>query len=512
MDTSHPFLHVGRATELSGRDRIIYRALEILPGFLSFGTLIGLVALSFWAPTAAAYFTIAFSAYWLFKTIFLSVHLRHNFRRLRHNLKANWQERLQNVKHDDITHLVIFPFYTEGYEIVEPSVRAIAESNYNTKSIAVVLAAEEKGGAAAQEVAARIVKEFEGKFLQILVTTHPANVPGEMIGKGSNIAYAAEEARKHILDAHNLPYEKVIVSAFDVDTVVYPDYFACLTWYFLTTDRPHNVSFQPVPLYNNNIWEAPILSRVLAYSSTYWQMIQQERPERLATFSSHAVSMKSLVDVGYWQKNMVSEDSRIYWNLFMKHDGDYSVVPISYPVSMDANVADTWWGTVKNLYKQHRRWSYGAENIPYILFNFLHNPRISFRAKVRAMFVQLEGFWSLATHPLILFAVGWLPLIIGGHAFNTTVLSYNLPIVAKWFLTLALLGLVGSAIFFMYLIPPRPKEYTWRKSALMFLQWILVPFTMVAFSSIPGLEAQARLMFGKYLGFWLTPKKRNGSV
>jgi hypothetical protein len=40
------------------------------------------------------------------------------------------------------------------------------------------------------------------------------------------------------------------------------------------------------------------------------------------------------------------------------------------------------------------------------------------------------------------------------------------------------------------------------------LQWIMVPLTMIIFSAIPGLDAQTRLMFGRYMGFWVTPKAR----
>lgn len=123
------------------------------------------------------------------------------------------------------------------------------------------------------------------------------------------------------------------------------------------------------------------------------------------------------------------------------------------------------------------------------------------------LFVYIEGAWSLAVQPLFLFAIGWLPLLIGGDAFNATVLSYNLPIVSSWFLTAAMFGLIFLAIYGMQLIPKRPKDSKGASPLTMILQWLLVPLTMVIFSSIPGLEAQIRLAFKKYLGFWVTPKR-----
>ncbi len=506
------YLHVGRASDLAGSDRLIYRAFEMLPGVLSITTLALFVVLAFFRPVWAAYLTIVFSIYWLFKTLYLSVHLRHNFKRMRHNMALDWNARLKDMKYQDVTHLVILPLYLEGYEVVAGSVRALLGAAWDPKTIAIVVSVEARAGEGQRMVAERILAEFGPHFLDFRVVVHPANIPGEIIGKGSNISYAAEEARIRILDPLHIPYERVLVSAFDVDTVVYPQYFACLTWYFLTAENPARSSFQPVPLYNNNIWQAPMLSRVMAYSSSFWQMIQQERPEKLATFSSHAVPFQQLHEAGYWQRNVVSEDSRIFWNLFVRYDGDYTVVPLAYPVSMDANVAPTLFGTAKNIYRQHRRWTYGAENIAYILFAFTKNPRIPFYKKFRAAFVQIEGFWSLVTHPLVLFAIGWLPLLVGGRGFNATVLSYNLPLVAKSFLTAAMFGLILSAALAMQLLPARPREYGRFRSFQLVLQWILVPVMMVLFSSLPGLDAQIRLLFGRYLGFWVTPKSRSYPV
>ncbi|MSR73420.1 glycosyltransferase family 2 protein [Candidatus Parcubacteria bacterium] len=503
---THKPPHIGRASELYGSDRVLYRLLEILPGFLAWTTILGAIFLSYFNPIYAAIFIIIFDFYWLLKTVYLSIYLRHNWRRMKHNMKLDWSTMLANTKYEHVIHLVIMPFYKESFEVVEKSLLAILDTKYDMKKVAFVLAAEERVGEEAQETARIIEKKYASRFGYFLITTHPKDLPGEMAGKGSNIAYSAEQARIKILDANKINYEHVLVSAFDTDTVVYPQYFLCITWHFLTAEKPFRVSYQPVPLYNNNMWEAPALSRVVAASGTFWQMIQQERPEKLATFSSHAVSFKALYEIGYWQKNMVSEDSRIFWNAFIAYDGNYSVMPISYPVSMDANLAPTFWQTIKNIYKQQRRWGWGVENLPYIIFCMIKNPRIKLQKKISVAFIQLEGYWSLATNPLLIFLLGWLPLILGGGRFNTTILSYNLPVVTRNLMILAMMGLVMSAIISMSFLPPAPKGHGHLKKSFHILQWVFIPLTITIFGSIPGLEAQTRLMLGKYMGFWVTPK------
>ena len=507
--TKSPYFHIGRASELTGKDRVIYRIFEILPGFLSWGTLLGIVALSAFLPVYAALFIIIFDVYWVFKTMYLSAHLRQNWKRMKHNIAVDWEERLSNLKYDNIMHLVVLPFYDEGKETIEGSLQSLINTKGDKKKMAIVLATEERAGEEAFSIARELRDTYASHFGHFLITVHPKDISGEMAGKGSNISYATELAGREILDKHHIAHKNVIVSAFDIDTIVYPQYFLCLTWHFLTAENPHRSSFQPVPLYNNNIWEAPALSRVVATSGTFWQMIQQERPERLATFSSHSLSYSALSEIGFWQKNMVSEDSRIFWNAFVAYDGAYTVVPLSYPVSMDANLAPTFLETARNIYKQQRRWTWGVENIPYVLFSFLKNKSIPLAQKVKMSFIQIEGFWSLATNPLLIFLLGWLPLMLGGKEFNETVLSYNLPIITRNLMLVAMSGLFFSAIISLSFLPEVPEGQKKRHKAFMVLQWVLVPFTMIFLGSIPGLDAQTRLMFGRYMGFWVTPKFRS---
>ena len=473
-----PYYRVGRATDLAGTDRLIYRLLEILPGFLSWLTIFGTIIISYFLPFWAAIFIIVFDLYWLLKTVYLSIHLRQNWKKMKHNMNLDWEKMLVNLKYDHIYQMILLPFYNESEIVIRHSLDSLVSSKYDKKKFIVILAIEERAGQKAVDMAEKMRQIYATQFGYFLVTRHPSGVPGEMGGKGSNIAYSAEEARRKILNKNQIRYEDVLVSAFDIDTVIYPQYFECLTWNFLTAEEPFKSSFQPVPFYHNNIWQAPALSRVVAVSGTFWQMIQQERPERLSTFSSHSVCFKNLFEMGYWQKNMVSEDSRIFWNSFLVRNGDYQVVPMSYPISMDANLDYNLWQTVKSIYKQQRRWAWGVENLPYALFGFIKNKKIPFYKKFRFTFVLIEGFWSWATNPIMIFLLGWLPVIIGGGHFQSTILSYNLPILTRDLMTLAMFGLVTSAAISISFLPPRPDGISWKQNVFMVVQWIFVPLTV----------------------------------
>jgi hypothetical protein len=267
-------------------------------------------------------------------------------------------------------------------------------------------------------------------------------------------------------------------------------------------------SFQPIPLFLNNIWQAPPLSRIFSFAASFWEMMCLERPEKLITFSSHAMSFKTLVDVGFKQTNVVSEDSRIFWQCFLKYDGNYQVVPLYYPVSMDANVSSTFFKTMKNVYKQQRRWAYGVENVAYFLFGFLKNKKIPLSKKISLGFATFENYWSWATNSIIIFLLGWLPVTLGGEEFRRTLFSHNLPIFVSRILTIGMIGLVFSAIFSIFLISSRTRVRRQQKYLFLILEWFLIPLLMIFFYAAPALEAQTRLMIGKYMGFWPTEKVR----
>jgi Ca2+/Na+ antiporter len=520
------YLKVSKATDLLGRDRKVYRLLEILPGFLSLGTILVLVVFSYFQPVWVAYFIIAFNVYWLLLVVFLAVYLIAAYRKLKENKKINWPQKCEELKTEkeslpeaclarkgwnweDVFHLIILPTYNESLEVIRTSFQALIDNGYPLDKMIVVLAMEERAGPPVKERARAVEKEFGHYFENFLISFHPDDIEGELKGKGANQAFAGKLVKKEIIDEKGIDYDKILVSVFDIDTVAMKNYFHCLTYKFLSVEDPHRASYQPVPVYHNNVWQSPFFARIASASNTFWQMMQQIRPEKLATYSSHSMTFRALIDINFWSTNMVSEDSRIFWHCFLYYNGDYRVEPLHFPVSMDATCDESFWKTARSLYKQQRRWAWGSENIPYLIFNYIkRRSEMPLGKSLRHIWIQIYGFHSWATSALIIAVVGWLPMLLGGDKFNVNVMALNLPVVTRNLMTVAMLGLIVSAVISSLLLPKRPKNYGLLKNIRLFFEWIFVPISIIIFGAIPCFDAQIRLMLGRYMGFWVTPKSR----
>lgn len=491
-------------------DHTKYRLLEMVPGVLVWTTFALALFLSFFKPLWAIYFIIIFDLYWLFRVVYVLIYLVMAYRKFRYAVRVDWLARVERLPNwRRLYHLVFLPTAGEPLAVLRTSFQALVECSYPKDRMIVVLGIEERKGEQARANAAVIQEEFGSVFGKLLVTEHPDGLPGELAGKGANLAWSGREVQRTVDTELRIPYDDIVVSAFDVDAQVHPQYFSYLAYQYLTSPSPTRTSYQPVPLYNNNLWQSPAIMRVAANSTTFWLMTEQVRPERLFTFSSHSMSFRALVDVGFWQNDLVTEDSRIFLQCLLRYDGDYRVTPMYIPVSMDTVAGTTLWRSFVNLYKQQRRWAYGVENFPYMIWNFAKNPLISARAKARYVFNQLEGVYSWATAPILIFVLGRLPLIAGRKELESSIAAQNAPAVLQLLMSVAMIGLILCAVLSTTLLPARPKGQPRAKALLMVLQWVLFPISMIVFGSFPATDAQTRLMLGKYLGFWVTEKHRS---
>lgn len=487
------------------------RTLEIIPGLSIWIAFVMPIVISFIAPAVVATYVIIFDLYWLYKSIVMGAHLVLGYKMMHRDLRIDWLEKCKNIEPDPafldwnkIYHAVIFAISKEDIETVLLSVEALANSDFSSKKIILVLATEHRYMENGRKIIQMIKEKYDGKFLEIIATEHP-DIVGEVKAKGANACWAAKVLQKFV-DGINIPYDHIIVTTADSDTRFHPKYLASLTYKYVTNPNRDHRSFQPIPLYSNNIWHAPAVSRIIAFGNSFWQLIEVTRPWRLMNFSTHAMSLKMLVEIDFWDVTVVNEDSRQFWRAYFKFDGDHEVVPIFVPVYMDAVLAESYWLTIKNQYLQKKRWYYGVEHFPYVVTSSIANKNIPFWDKLVKNYRLFEANYSLATSSIYIAIIAWLPLVFG-PGFKNTVLAQNLPTMVRVLLTLTWIGLVISMIISTLLLPPRPKGMGRRKNFEMLIQWILTPITAIFFSSIPAIHAQTRFMLGKYMTFWVTEKK-----
>ena len=489
-----------------------YRLYEILPGLSIWLTIFLIFFLSVVAPVWVVYFIILFDIYWVLKVFNFSFYLIVAWTRLSAAKKINWFEKIKELDNTaDKKHVIFMTVYNEDWEVIKPAITSIRESVYDKDKFVLVIAGEERKKENFELVSKKTKNEFKNNFSDIVCIMHPDGLPDEIPGKGSNMHYAERIMQKYI-DEKTWKYENVIVTVFDIDTVCHKYYFSYLTYLYCTHPNPTHSSFQPVALYNNNMWESPAILRVMAFGTTFWLMTALAQQDSLVTFSSHSMSFRALIDAGYHDKRIVSEDSRIFYQCFLAYNGDYMVTPMYIPVSMDTVRDDSWWVSVKNLYKQQRRWAWGVEHVPYLLWEFKRKGKsIPFSKKIKWIWNEWEGKWSWSIVALLITFLPRLPLLIAPESLRQSALFFNTPHLLKYLVTSAMIGLLLSALFSFPLLPKLPDSHPKHKYLTIVFQWLLLPFSLIFVSAIPAIDAVTHLMIGKYLGFNVSQKKRNSS-
>ena len=488
------------------------RFFEILPGLLSWVFLVSVILLIFLLPVWGAIFLIAYILYWVIRVTYLTILLILAYQNLRREKNEDWMAKSRALEMngcdkrvEDLWHAVLFPVYREREDVLRPSLDALKASHFPLNRIIVVLAIEGRGGKEVGMLAERLKTEYQSVFGEFLVYVHPDGIPGESRTKGSNATWAAKEL-KSFLEDHRIAFDNVLVSCFDCDTRVNSNYFSCLSYQFLLNPKRTRASYQPVPVYHNNIWEAKSFARVIEITSSFWQLVEGMKREKFVSFSSHSLSMKTLVDVGYWPVDMISDDSAIFWRAYVHYHGDYHVVPMYVTVSMDIATASTFWETIKNQYKQKRRWAWGVENFPMMMMAFRKDKKIPLFEKIRRAVHILGEHFTWATWAIIIGWVSPLPIIFRDQLFSSSVIGYQFPSITALLFNLTSFSILICIIISFGLLPRKPANVPRVQIIKMFTQWLFTPVITLFIASLPALDAQTRLMSGKYLGFWVTPK------
>ncbi|WP_369000461.1 glycosyltransferase family 2 protein [Candidatus Nanosynbacter sp. TM7-074] len=514
-----------------------YRFFEILPGLLSYGAIILLIILSIVNPVLASIYLLTIILVAFVKTIAISYRVVSGHRNMERASRVDWSRRLMDLespkesysrlrdipsgallykqhlenlrfmsaaeeghfpKPGNIYNALIMPAYNESIEVIEPALKSVLETTYDKTRLIVVFAYEERGGAEIDKTA-HILKEKYGKnFHSFHIVKHPKDLPNEVVGKGGNITYAGKWLQQY-LQHEGIAFSDVIVTTMDCDNKPHKHYFDYLTYEYITHEDRKHLSFQPICLFTNNIWDVPAPMRVVATGNSFWNIISSMRPYSLRNFASHAQPMSALVEMNFWSTRTIVEDGHQYWRSYFYFNGNYEVVPMFVPIYQDAVLSNGYVKTLRAQFIQLRRWSYGASDVAYVGNNVFNKDRkVRFLPSLARFIRLLDGHVTQACIALIVAFGGWAPLVLNGEAARS-VAAHQLPDTVSLIQQVAMVGILVLIFVSFKLLPPRPERYKKRRNILMVMQWALMPVIAIVYSSMASYNAQTHLLLGKYL-------------
>lgn len=517
-----------------GKRSRFYRLFEIIPGLSSVFMIMLPILLSFIDPLYGAIFVIVYIIFWFVKAVAMWVRSVQGYNTLQRASKIDWRKRLEDLespkqalealknanhgwrirehrmnlerllasaqsrKPSDVYNAVIIPTYNETLEVLDPTVDLLSKGSYDPKRMIVIIAYEERGGATTEDPVLEVQRRYSESFYAMLVVKHPSDLPDEVVGKGANITFAGKYLKDYA-ERQGILSDNIIVTTLDADNHPHKEYFSYVTYEYLVSPVPQNISLQPMSIYINNIWDVPAPMRVLATANSIWNIVISQRPHALKNFAAHSQSLASLIDTDFWSKLTIVEDGHQYWRSYFRFDGHYSVVPIFVPIYQSVVLSETYRTTLKAQFIQIRRWAYGASDIPYVAERIFTKKRtIPFWDGFWKFLLLFEGHVSWASAPYILMLGAFAPLLISPES-SRSIVAHQLPSIASTIQTIALVGILINIVLFLKFLPKRPKKYTWFRSLTMLTQWVLAPIVGIVYSSAAALNAQMHLLSGRYL-------------
>lgn len=509
-----------------------YRFFEALPGLLSWSLLVLPVVLSLINPLVAAVFVLIYLLVNFCRAMAGCIRALQGYRIMRKHQKYDWRAMLdeletgktpehhgrfprwhydatqrywqrrqalkpteRHVLPSEIIQVIIVATYKESREVMEPTIQSILDSDYNMKQTLLIIAYEGRAGEETAKRAKGLVKDYGSRFMDAFAVEHPANIPGEVIGKGGNVTYAGRELEKY-LKKHTIDPLRVMVTTLDADNRLDKKYLPALSYVYTVAPDPVHASYQPVSLYTNNIWDVPAPMRVLATGNSFFNIVISLRLHALRNFSSHAQPMAALLQTDFWSVRTIVEDGHQFWRSYFAFDGNYRVYPLYVPIYQDAVLSEGYRKTLKAQFVQLRRWTYGASDVSYVVDKgFFHKNRVPRFDLIAKTWRLLEGHVTWASGPFLVLLGGFIPAFFAPDNYTAN----QLPFIVSRIQQFAMVGLIITIFLSIITLPPKPARYRRHRHIFMVLQWVYLPITTVVYNSFAAYNSQTRLIFGKYI-------------
>lgn len=479
------------------------RFLELVPGLLVWTLILLPIYGSFFFPVALAYFILFFDVYALYKSLFLVVTAYQASKRIKQAEKENWAEKAAALPQvEKVSHVLVIPNYKENVNKLRTTLQALTKQSFPLKQIYIVLAMEEREEEAKAK-SAELIAEFKPIFGDVFASFHP-DVIGEVKGKSSNEAFGGRLAYKKLFESKKLDINYATVSSVDADSIFDKQYFAYVTYKFLTNEKKYNTFWQSATVYYNNTWQVPAPTRIISFFGSLWRTSILIQGDRLIVNATYTLSFKLLKDIDFWDVDVIPEDYRIFFKAFYKKQGEIWVEPVFLKTSMDAALSKGYINSLKNKYEQERRWSWGVSDMPLFIKWWLTVPNVPFFRKTLILYhVFLDHLLWPSNWFIITVAANILPLI--NPIFSRTSLGYNLPRFAGFILTTSLVGILAMIVI-DFRNRPLNMKVSKTKQFLFPLEFILLPIIGFFLGALPALISHTQLMFGKRIEYKVTEK------
>lgn len=458
---------------------------------------------------------------------------------------------IQNTKYrnpQDVIQIPLFAVYDESGEILARSLKQIYNSGYPLDKIIVFLSQEARAGEASHKQLLEVLQSQKwlnlklleeqdqtivynqdhnnldytnSKFkdfkvskdkLNLVITYHPDGLEGEIRGKASNEDWAGRQASLFI-KAKEWDPEMVVLTSLDADSRVGDNFFQMLAFRFCLTENRHSSGFQPLPVYTNNFFSSNLFPRLVATNTTIWYMIQSSLLDELHFFANYCVPLTVLRKIDFWNREVIAEDSLLFAKCFVGFEGNFHVIPFYGTFEGDAVEGEDYIEAIINQYKQLQRWAWGGiEGFPYKFYKFFIDPvgkKIELRKRIKMIRLEFLNHFFWATLPLVFSIIVFLPQVFGSQEYKESNIQLNLWIFGQYFTWLSFIFLIiASYITYTYIAVRATKNMNvkWYHWVIVSFQWFASP-TIFVFMGPPAIDVQIRGILGKYLGYWVTPKK-----
>ncbi|CAK7567265.1 MAG: hypothetical protein SEPTF4163_005227 [Sporothrix epigloea] len=282
---------------------------------------------------------------------------------------------------DQIIHAIVIPNYKEEVDTLRETLDVLASHSHARFTYDVYLAMEqrEKG---AEIKAMSLIAEFVKKFRSIDFTLHPADIPNECPGKGSNVDWAARKlSERYPIECR----KDVIVTGIDVrpplptaDSHLSSNFFSLLTRMHLSFPETSGTTLYAAPIiFDRNAHRVPAIVRVADILWCAAGMSGLYRGSTIAPPTSVYSLPLQLVDrVGGWDcgSEAIGEDLHMFLKCFFALNGNLTVRTILSPISQTNVTAGGYGKGVNGIlsdmrarYQQALRHMWGALDTGFAL-------------------------------------------------------------------------------------------------------------------------------------------------